>query len=269
MALPAPVDREHDILHSTTFPGPGWALPGLHPAQELRNQLDVPVEADNDANLAALAELVGGAAEGCSHFIYVKAAAGIGCGLVLDGKVYRGADGTAGELAHIIVEPHGDLCYCGSWGCLWTVVGAQAIEKTLSLARPSGDLLPRPPASQEHYEDLVRQVINEARHEDVLCQRALEDAARQLGRAVGNLCNILKPNLVVVGGTLSSAGDLFLAPMQESLDEYRSRLSRDVVPVVPGALGTRAELLGALALVFQSEADDVRDRLDSLLTASI
>ena len=122
-----------------------------------------------------------------------------------------------------------------------------------------------------HNEDpsFVDMFINEARHEDVLCQRALEDAARQLGRAVGNLCNILKPNLVVVGGTLSSAGDLFLAPMQESLDEYRSRLSRDVVPVVPGALGTRAELLGALALVFQSEADDVRDRLDSLLTASI
>src|SRR5215472_13215046 len=114
LGLPAPIDRARGTVASSSIL-PGWR--GVQAAHELSGRLDLPVELDNDANLGALAETVWGAGRGCAHVVYVKASERIGCGLVLDGVLFRGARGIAGEIGHTIVNQSGPVCTCGSRGC--------------------------------------------------------------------------------------------------------------------------------------------------------
>src|SRR5205823_9499384 len=124
IGIPGPVDREHGTAGSATIL-PGWV--GLRIASEMQRRLGIPVEIENDANLGALAELTWGAGRDCSNFAYVKAATGIGAGLVIDGRLLRGASGTAGEIGHTTLDEEGALCYCGNRGCLETVASGPAI----------------------------------------------------------------------------------------------------------------------------------------------
>src|SRR5215472_9734114 len=105
MGLPGPIDRAGGVVASTAIL-PGWRM--IRAAEEMSARLDVPVELDNDANLGALAETAWGAAQGCSNVAYIKASGGIGCGLVVDGRLFRGAQGVAGELGHTVVNEAGD-----------------------------------------------------------------------------------------------------------------------------------------------------------------
>src|SRR3954452_23805350 len=213
---------------------PGWI--GTHPEAMLSEELGLPVRVDNDANLGALAETVWGAGRGCSDLVYVKAATGIGAGLVLGGRLYRGATGTAGELGHLPVDETGPICRCGNRGCLETLAGAEAVLEPLRRRRAGITSL--------------RDVIEAAAGGDRACARVIEDAGRALGRGVAGACNLLGPERVVVGGELSRAGDLLLDPLRASLRRATIGAVRDV-DVVGGVLGERAEVLGAVALVLR------------------
>ncbi|HVU74747.1 MAG TPA: ROK family transcriptional regulator [Mycobacteriales bacterium] len=233
LGLPAPLDTEgRPSAHSIP---PGWV--GHVPADELASRLGVPVAAENDANLGALAEAHWGAGRGHDSLVYVKAATGIGAGIVLRGSVFRGAGGTAGELGHTTTGDDGAVCQCGNRGCLEVRAGGAALVAQVLQSGVSVSGLP----------DLVAR----AREGHLGCRRVLADAGDAIGLALATVVNLLNPDRIVLGGELGTAGDLVL----ESL---RARLSRNAIApavrqatVVPALLGDRAEVLGAVLLVLR------------------
>lgn len=238
LGVPGPIDVESGTLGSTSIL-PGWT--GINPGQELAGRLGVPVYVDNDANLGALGELVWGAGRGVRDLAYIKVASGVGAGLVIDGHIYRGPGGTAGEIGHITLDESGPVCRCGNRGCLETFTAARYV---LPLLRPS------------HGPDLTMdRVVQLAREGDPGCRRVIGDVGRYIGSGVANLCNLLNPSRVVLGGSLAEAGELVLAPIRDSVSRYAIPSAARQLSVLPGALGGRAEVLGALALVLSEMGD--------------
>jgi predicted NBD/HSP70 family sugar kinase len=231
IGIPGPVDRARGTVGSANIL-PGWR--GLHIATEMEARLGIPVEIENDANCGALER----ASRDCSNFAYIKAATGIGAGLVVDGKLLRGASGTAGEIGHTTLDESGLLCYCGNRGCLETVASGPAIIQLVGQGREETLTLGR--------------VIELAIEGDVRCRRAISDAGLQIGVAVAALCNLVNPERVIVGGLLSRAGDLLLHPIRESIRRHAVLAAAERVVVVPADFVERAELLGALALAFSA-----------------
>jgi predicted NBD/HSP70 family sugar kinase len=237
VALSGPIDRNSGLVSSTTILS-GWV--GVDVSAWLGEHLGVPVHVDNDANLGALAESVLGAGRGASEIAYVMLSSGIGGALILGGRLYRGARGSAGEIGHVSVDETGPMCRCGSRGCLETLVGTGALIELLSRSHGKGIT--------------IEQTIALAREGDPGCQRVIADAGRIVGRVTGAICNEFNPERIVVGGELALAGDLLLDPLRESISRYAIPAATDELTVAAGQLGDRAELMGALALVVgQSE----------------
>jgi predicted NBD/HSP70 family sugar kinase len=234
MGLPGPVHRSTGILGDSTIL-PGWA--GIHAADAMTAALGHQVEVENDANLGALSEWMWGAGRGADSLAYLKISTGIGAGLILHGQPYVGAGGTAGEIGHTVVEPGGPICKCGNRGCLETLAGSDAIVTAL---RPTyGEQL------------TISEAISRALEGDAGCARAIADAGSAIGAAMATLCNLLNPGRVVVGGEVSAAGDILLAPLREALSRATIRSARDDVEVVESTLGERAQVLGAIALTLR------------------
>lgn len=238
LGVPGPIDVESGTLGSTSIL-PGWT--GINPGQELAGRLGVPVYVDNDANLGALGELVWGGGRGVRDLAYIKVASGVGAGLVIDGHIYRGPGGTAGEIGHITLDESGPVCRCGNRGCLETFTAARYV---LPLLKPS------------HGPDLtMERMVQLAREGDPGCRRVIGDVGRHIGSGVANLCNLLNPSRVVLGGSLAEAGELVLGPIRDSVSRYAIPSAARQLSVLPGALGGRAEVLGALALVLSEMGD--------------
>jgi predicted NBD/HSP70 family sugar kinase len=176
---------------------------------------------------------------------------GIGSGLIASGRVLDGAGGTAGEIGHIAVRQEGDICRCGSRGCLETVASAAAIVRMIE--RALGETLE------------LDEVIRRARGGDLACARALADAGRYIGVAAATLCNLFNPQRIAVGGSLGAAGDLLLNPMRESLELRAIPSAAADAQIVQAELGERAELLGALALVLDKASELAGPRTNQLL----
>ncbi|ALU96803.1 transcriptional regulator [Streptomyces sp. TSRI0445] len=238
LGVPGPIDVESGTLGSTSIL-PGWT--GINPSEELSGRLGVPVYVDNDANLGALGELVWGSGRGVKDLAYIKVASGVGAGLVIDGTIYRGPGGTAGEIGHITLDESGPVCRCGNRGCLETFTAARYV---LPLLQPS------------HGPGLtMERVVQLAREGDPGCRRVIGDVGRHIGSGVANLCNLLNPSRVVLGGSLAEAGELVLGPIRDSVSRYAIPSAARQLSVLPGALGGRAEVLGALALVLSEMGD--------------
>ncbi|MFF7338029.1 ROK family protein [Streptomyces sp. NPDC008163] len=249
LGVPGPIDVESGTLGSTSIL-PGWT--GINPSEELSSRLGVPVYVDNDANLGALGELVWGSGRGVRDLAYIKVASGVGAGLVIDGHIYRGPGGTAGEIGHITLDESGPVCRCGNRGCLETFTAARYV---LPLLQPS------------HGHDLtMERVVQLAREGDPGCRRVIGDVGRHIGSGVANLCNLLNPSRVVLGGSLAEAGELVLGPIRDSVSRYAIPSAARQLSVLPGALGGRAEVLGALALVLSEMGDSTL--LESTLPAA-
>jgi predicted NBD/HSP70 family sugar kinase/biotin operon repressor len=238
MALSGPIDHARGAVHETSIL-PGWA--GLEVGAEMSRRIGgLPVHLDNDANLGALAEVTLGAGREARNALYVMISAGIGAGLIVDGRPYRGRRGMAGEIGHVLVDESGPICRCGNRGCLETYASGPALVELLRSSR--GEEL------------TVAEMVRLAREGDAGCQRAIGDAGRILGRVVAAVCNVFNPEMVVVGGDLGEAGDLLLDPMREAVDRYAIAPAAADAQVVAGELGERAQVLGALALaILQSE----------------
>jgi predicted NBD/HSP70 family sugar kinase len=234
VAVPGPVDeRTHRIGTPTILPG--WV--GTDVRARFEQAWQAPVLVENDANAGALGEVAWGAARGRKHAIYLKVASGVGAGLVLDGRLYRGARGSAGEVGHVTVVESGTVCRCGNRGCLETVAGSGHL---LGLLEPTQGRLD--PA----------QMVARALAGDAGCRRVVADAGQAIGHAVGQLCNVLDPEVVVIGGQLAEAGELLLGPVRAAVDRMVKPGTLGQVEIVPSRLGRRAETLGALALVLSS-----------------
>ena len=238
-SLAGPVDARRGTIGSPSIL-PGWS--SADPARRLSDILGVPTTIENDANLGAFAEAHHGAAPGCQDLIYVKASTGVGAGLLLGGRIYRGAAGLAGELGHVTIDSAGRICRCGSKGCLETIAGAAGIIAALH---------------GTHGPDLtIAQLIELAGSGDAAAARALADAGTALGRAIGEISNVLNPQQVILGGQLAAAGDLVLEPLRTSLRQAAMQVIAGHLEVRGAALGARAELVGAAALAAALVHDD-------------
>jgi predicted NBD/HSP70 family sugar kinase/biotin operon repressor len=231
VGLSGPIDVAEGTVHAGKIL-PGWA--GIRPVDELAGRLGLRVHLDNDANLGALAEVTLGAGIGARDAIYVMVSDGVGAGLILGGELYRGTGGTAGELGHVLVDESGPICRCGNRGCLEMMAGGRAIT---GLLRPS------------HGDDLtLDDVVALAAGGDSGARRAIADAGRVLGRSVAAIVNAFNPELVIVGGKVSAAGDVLLDPLREAVHRYAIPSAAEDVRITRGVLGERAEVLGALEL---------------------
>ncbi|MFC5179126.1 ROK family transcriptional regulator [Nocardioides taihuensis] len=229
MCVPAPVDRRSARIRTGILSG--WR--GLSPGAELERRLGVPAVADNDANLGALGELSRGAAVGLSDVVFVKIASGVGAGIVLGGRLHRGATGAAGELGHVQIDEGGHVCRCGNRGCLETLV---ATPRLLALLQPA-------------YDDVLtlERVLALEAAGDAGVRRILSDAGRVVGRALADLGNSLNPEAVVLGGPLGASPAL-AEGVRTSLDRFSQPDTAAAVRVLAGSLGESAEVVGAVAL---------------------
>jgi predicted NBD/HSP70 family sugar kinase/biotin operon repressor len=235
VCIPAPIDRRSAQIRSGILPG--WR--DLAPAQQLETRLGVPVTADNDANLGALAEQHHGSAHGVSDFVYLKLASGVGAGLVMGGRLYRGTTGIAGEIGHVQILEHGQVCRCSNRGCLETEV---SVPRLLDLLQPA-------------YDGTLTadRLLELDAADDAGVRRVLGDAGRTVGRALADLCNNLNPELLVIGGPLGSATSL-VDGIRASVDRYSQPNTAAAVRVRSAALGERAEITGAVALAIARAA---------------
>lgn len=224
-------------------------LDGFRLSAALESELEWPVILENDANAAAIGEMWQGAGRGHRTLICVTLGTGVGGGIILDGKLWRGADGSAGELGHIGVDPFaGVACTCGSRGCLEVYASATAIVRMTREARP------RYPNSILHNtEDLTSQKIYQAGREgDELAIEVFRRMGVYLGIGLASLVNILNPEIVVIGGGLSNGWDLFEKHMHQQVLERAFPIPARRVKIVRAQCGDDAGLLGAARLAFRN-----------------
>lgn len=181
------------------------------PAEELSRHLGIHVAIDNDANLGAMAEQIYGMDEPAETVVYVKATTGVGVGIMIGDVLYRGHRGMAGEIGHLTMDRDGDVCECGGRGCLDTIVGSESLiaEVRTSHRGSNADVPITLPG-----------LIEKAHAKDAVCTRVLQDAGRTLGVALAQLCNLLNPRLIVLGGELATGKELVLRPCQDELQRY-------------------------------------------------
>ena len=197
----------------------------------MRQRLGLPVEIDNDANAAAIAEWKVGAGRGTTDMIMLTLGTGVGGGLILGGRPYRGSIGAGGELGHLVIVHDGALCSCGGHGHLESYVSGKAADE---VARQEFG-----PAADAHR--LVR-LANEG---DAKAIELLTEIGRKLGSGLGSLINVFDPQLIVVGGGFAAAGELLFAPAREVMAREALKPMHDSIRVVRAELGTSAGMIGA------------------------
>jgi len=235
MGVPGPINSDTGAVGSSSIL-PGWV--GVDAAAEMSRRLGLAVQVENDANLGAVGEFAWGAGQGHSELVYIKLSSGVGAGLLLGGRLYRGVGGTAGEIGHTPAQ-HGEaICRCGSRGCL----------ETIASARSSAELL----GDSRGEEVSSRRLLELNAEGDPAAQRVIGEAGREIGVSLAGLCNLINPDRVIVGGEMSAAGETITKPIEESIGRWAIPSAAEQVTVVPGVLGERAELLGALALVLHA-----------------
>ncbi|MEC3993185.1 ROK family transcriptional regulator [Actinacidiphila sp. DG2A-62] len=232
--IPGPLDIRTHVVRPPTILA-DWV--GLAPADELARRLGHPVAIGNDADMGALGEQAYGAARGLEDFLYVKASHGIGAGIVIGGRPYRGATGIAGEIGHTQLPDAVNWCRCGSRGCLETVVSITTVRQQLAHV-----LATHQQTLDEHEVPPLSEVAD-----NPAAARVLAEAGRTVGRVLADLVNCLNPSAVVLGGELGAAGEPFAAGIRESVARYAQPASAQAAEVVTGRLGADAEVRGAIA----------------------
>jgi glucokinase len=222
------------------------ALAAIDLIGELQSETGLPVALDNDANSAAYGELQAGAARGRQEVFFVTLGTGIGSGLIINGRIYRGATGFAGEFGHMTIDPEGIECACGNIGCLETIASGPNIvrrtrerlyrDRTSSLSR-----LAIPRDRELTAEDIARA----AREGDEMAQVMMERTGMFLGIAIAAVINLLNVEMVVMGGGVMEAGDLILKPTVKETRRRAFPPSFNSCEVVIAQLGPQAGMIGA------------------------
>lgn len=241
LAVASPVDPQQPGRLPPLFM-PAWQDVDL--TRDLRLPGDPPLHIGNDANLGALAESWWGAGRDGEDLAFIKLGTGIGAGFVLGGQIFHGQGGTAGELGHFVIDPHGPACVCGLRGCLATFIGTPAL---LDATRA---LLPDYPDTLMTRFDL-QGLIQGVQDGDQLARRVVREAAERLGLAVAGLLNLLNPKTVVLGGELASVGDALLHPLRERVQARCVWHAVANSRIVTSDLGAQDVALGAATLVLQ------------------
>jgi predicted NBD/HSP70 family sugar kinase len=237
VGLPGLVDAERGVL--LVAPNLGWT--DVPVVEELRRRLGdpgFPVVADNEANLAALAELWEGTARGLSDVLYVSGEIGVGAGLIVGGELFRGEGGFGGEFGHMTLERGGRPCGCGSRGCLETLVGLEALLEAAGLPERGATGIAAGP---------VAELVERARGGDERALEALEEAGRWLGVGIASAANLLNFQAVVLGGYFAQLAPWLADPIAEELKAHVLASDWATPQVLPSTLGPEAAVRGAAA----------------------
>jgi glucokinase len=243
------IDAKEGILRFA----PNLAWRNLSIAERMREALGLPCQVDNDASMAAYGEFRFGAGRGYRHLLLVTVGTGLGGGIVSDGRLFRGANGFAAEIGHIIVEPGGPLCGCGNRGCWEQVAAGRAIDRMgREEAREQEHSILRRLAGGDPDAVTGELVTQAAKQGDDAATGILAEVGRRLGQGIAGLVNVLDPQVVVVGGGAIVAGDLLLDPARAAfLDAVEGAEFRPRVPIVPAELGNDAGAVGAATLALE------------------
>jgi glucokinase len=233
------------VVKSPNFPD--WN--DLPLKQILERELKLPVFIENDANAAALGEQWRGAAKDIRSMIFLTLGTGVGGGIILDGRIWHGADGMAGEVGHMTIIPDGRSCGCGNRGCLEMYASSRGIVMTFK-AMCAGKHLD----AEDRKEVTSAQIYQAARNGDTVAHLVMKDMGRYLGIGVANLINIFNPEMVVIGGGVKAAWDLFIDATREEVRKRAFTYAAERTKIVPSMLGDEAGMVGAAAVAFQKIA---------------
>ncbi|HEY9427071.1 MAG TPA: ROK family protein [Gemmatimonadaceae bacterium] len=250
IGAPGPLDRRNGIV--IVAPNLGWRDFPLRDA--VADRVKLPATLDNDANCATLGEWWRGAAQGTKNVVGLTIGTGIGGGIVLDGKLYHGASDVAGEVGHTTIDSTGRYCRCGNYGCLEAYASGPAI------ALRAREALERDEASALHRMvndklDMLTAatVYDAANHGDALALEVVRDTAKFLGTGVANLLNLLNPDVVVITGGVTRAGDRLFEPLRAEVKRRAFRPAVQACRIVPGKLAGTAGMVGAVATFRQQK----------------
>ena len=226
---------------------PGW---DDYPIRErLEARFEAPVWVDNDVNVMALGDWRAGVAQAHSNVIFVKIGTGIGAGLILDGRPYRGSNGSAGDLGHAQIVEDGVVCRCGNVGCLEAIAGGQALAREAETLARTG----RSPYLRTIQEGgripHARDVGEGASRGDPACVELLQSSGRAIGVMLATMVNLFNPSLIVLGGGVAAAGDVYLAAIRETVYRRSLPLATRRLSIVHTGLGSLAGVIGAAAMV--------------------
>jgi glucokinase-like ROK family protein len=225
---------------------PGWNDFPVRDA--VSERLGCPVFVDNDVNVMALGEHARGAGRSVEHLAFVKVGTGIGVGVIVNGQLVRGADGCAGDLGHVCIDPDGLVCTCGNRGCLEAHAGGAAIARAGEESARSGSA-PLLAATLEQKGALdAADVGFAASHGDLEALSILRDRARLIGLTLATLVSLLNPSLIVIGGGVARTGDAFLAEIRTAIYRRTLPLATRNLPIVTSELGADAGVVGASVL---------------------
>lgn len=240
VGMPAPIVRSpHPAPAASVLP----AWQGHTGLADLADELGVPLEIENDANLGALAELWWGGT-GVRDFTFVKVATGVGAGHIVRGEIFRGASGVAGEIGHVTIDPHGEPCVCGNRGCLTTFVGTPAL-----MDRIRAEAAAHAESELARGEPTLDRLVDATLRGDPLAQAVIDEAGRHLGDAISGLVNLMNPAAVVLGGGLVRVGDHLLDVVRREVASRTLVGSVMSTEIRASTLGERDVALGAATLV--------------------
>ncbi len=253
IGIPSLIDRASGVARWTNH----LDLAGVAVADLMADRLDLPVTVENDANAAMLAEHRAGAAKGTRHAVMLTVGTGIGGAIVVDGRLVRGARGSAGELGHVVVDVDGPPCpgHCPGRGCLETVASGTALAAEgarVAAAEPGSALAREVGAGRTVTGALVTELAHDG---DAGARAAVEAVGRMLGIGLASIANALDPEVIVIGGGVIAAGELLLGPAREELSRRALPPVAASVRVEPARFGAESGMLGA-ALLARSGAVD-------------
>ncbi|SRR5579883_81736 len=244
IGAPGPLDRERGIVIVT--PNLGWRDFPLR--DEVSSRVQLPATLDNDANCATVGEWWCGAARGGRNVVGVTIGTGIGGGLILDGTLYHGASDVAGEIGHTTIDSTGRRCKCGNYGCLEAYASGPAIAERAREALADGEAsLLRELVGGDLDRITARTVYEASTRGDLVAREVVRDTARFLGTGIANLLNIFNPDVVVLAGGVTDAGDALLEPLRGEVRRRAFRPAVEACRIVPGALAGSAGVVGAVA----------------------
>jgi glucokinase-like ROK family protein len=246
IAIPGLVDMTQGRL--IYEPNMGWHDVPL--AHLLADRVQLPLFIENDANAAALAERYYGVARGVDNFIYIVANIGLGTGLVIDGHLFRGACGYAGEAGHTTVDPDGPPCRCGNRGCWERMASARALTERIQEAIQAGETSTLTNGKDQTSGQIsLPMILDAATAEDAVALRALHETGTYLGIGIANLVNSFNPGLIAFGGSLSRAGEYLLPVARQVVEERAMPELREATVLELSIFKADACVMGAAALV--------------------
>lgn len=246
------------ILTSSNLPA--WDRVPLR--EILSKRFGVPVVLDNDCNAAALAEHRYGSGRGSRHMVYVAFSTGVGAGIIIDGQIYRGHTGTAGEVGHTVVDVDGRLCSCGNRGCLMAWACGMALTELAAERIEAGEeTLLREMAGGDLARIKGEMVAEAARRGDRVARELVQLTGRYLGVGLSTVVQVLNPEVIVVGGGLTRMGAQLMDPCLQTLRQHLPPVLVGSARIVPSHFGEDVGIVGAAALVFTETAEgDTRGR---------